>query len=704
MQRGLWGSVFVSIVLGGSFSSYASSASAIGHLDEEKLVGILPLVFAGLEHQLGAQMAAAEAALDGEASEETTNVSSEDNLEEGHRRSTFEKLATHLSTGVRFSFGNEQYQYGVDVRYSREVRYDDDADLYSRTETLILTPEVGWTGVTDWIQANVWPVVSISRSFRCVMRQTKFKTWVQAMFKHPWFYPLSRLPTTPEKALQMEPREEVTFSVGIATFWGLNFVDEIQSFPVSVTPGVLFGSDYYVTVHRNARTQGKRWILSVGGAIHREWQVRMTGDTPRIWIRKVPLLSMRWTPRLTGRRFLLRAGAFNLDDNGEATNLFDAVVHGTWQANDLKLLGGIFTFRLHKNITFPELEKIEDVSQFNRVLVAAENPKLKIPYSMSLTGFRGSSFFFKFLIVVDQHAWTLDKYDEETVVQRGGRKPNGEINLYHFYDSVTQRQHDRGVFGFSREGYELIITTVQDAETGDLYTEATYEIHDNRAQKDEMFAYQNDMRRFLTAPVLTKFPSCLEPVVDEESHVAVCEGLPDFAQVSKKPETVSLFLRMILGPKFHEAYMEQKDTPNPKIDRARLHLADVTEREVKKKSVNSSAEKVDAILESSLYKKPQRALRRLANLENDQRFESIRDLHEKIHDTIFHHSESLNDLIMRRGTQDLFAKFKFELKPRTKAELVTNPRVIYQGKTGDPRDVRVYRFLNALFETTDTIF
>ena len=577
-----------------------------------------------------------------------------------HSRSRLEKLARKLRIGTSFSVDRGSWDYGVSAGYTRKIEFEPEADSYALIEAFeVVFPGLSWKGDFLVNAQPVGPAVSWARPFRVITRrlykkyseakQEKFKTFNEALWGK--MYPLGRIRRLikgVDGALEMAPGESVTYSVGTRSFVGLRTGWDISEFSVGASLGVVFETDFYVTVERGltAAENGKDWTLSIGGKGERGIEFRVGSKTPEVVIKKFRLLS--WTSSLPyGRRFLLTAGPVDLRNNHFSVDLYEEIMKGIVKVPDLKLYKEHWRLHINRQIDQEALRDVMKLSEFQSVFGEVSDPQLKVEWSAALTGYQAREHGFRFWILVYEMDFDLDTYLEESLVQDYANGPE------RFFDYVTHRERDKGFLVFSREGYDLEIITVQDAVTGEMFTEATYEHRDAWQRKREGINYRSRAQRFLTEPVLDRFDTEPPGNYDPERNVLWKEGKPDLSIPPPYWQVYSMYLRFIFGPRFHDDAWKTVLAPN----------------------------------------------------DEEKREEFMAAWHKKIVKTLFREKRhDMEDMIREKGLEDAYAYFRFDIEPWRKKIRKEIPGVIYKGETGSPNDVSVYPRLRKLYEKTGTVF
>ena len=581
---------------------------------------------------------------DDEASVEAQDQTS---ARKARRRFGLDRLVRRFSTSVNLRLTEEPYRLAIRIRYSRGVEFDFESDSYAMIEGFEISPGSELRRYERIGTVEIGPYFDLNRPMRIVVRRVGFPTWYSAFFARP--YRLSRLPTTRERALLMEPGSSVTLFVGVAVFLGPRAYHRFGEAPSTATAGLVLPTDYATTVERLLRPEdGAEWVLSVSGSVRRLWEFTGRLRTPKIWVKRLRLFDARWHPGIRGVRFSYSSLPLDLRRAEEYTATYRSVMSGLTRIPDVKLFGQTFRVFLRRDIDVETLDEIQNLAEFRRVLEARSPQAVSIPWTRALTGLRGREADLRFWIFLYRTSWSFDHFDEETVVDLHDRFPQK------LFDYVTRRERTRGWLFFPREGYELEMTTVQDFVTGEPYTEAILEIHDRDTRRGEHLRYRQIARRFLSDTLLARFPLEPQPRGELENGALAIDGRPDLDHVPPYRENASFVLRLILGPTLHPA-VEWPTAP-----------ADARVRRVRSRQARS--------------------------------------LHEVIHDTIFHGREGVDDLLRTAGAGDVYASFRIELQPTRKALRAQHVRRIYRGSTGQPSDVRGYTRLRRLLETAGSLF
>lgn len=190
--------------------------------------------------------------------------------------------------------------------------------------------------------------------------------------------------------------------------------------------------------------------------------------------------------------------------------------------------------------------------------------------------------------------------------------------------------------------------TVQDAHSEDLITEISLEVEDARAHGGESRAYREQILSFMTKTLAETFPQRAETGSTAGPQVIHGE-LPDLAHAPKEDERVSIYLRLILGPRFHERLLHG------------------------------------------------------ANDEKDERHR-ITEWQKRVSKTIRRRGDAIEELVQACGVDDLYVSFRIALTPYARRKETPRPTTLFTGSFGDPQKIPSYRRLRDAFDAAGTTF
>jgi len=189
---------------------------------------------------------------------------------------------------------------------------------------------------------------------------------------------------------------------------------------------------------------------------------------------------------------------------------------------------------------------------------------------------------------------------------------------------------------------------VRDERGDELITEVSLEVEDARAHRNESRAYREQVRSFITPPVAEKFP-LFEDTLTPVGPRVIRDQLPDLASVPAQDERVSIYLRIILGPRFHERLLLGAKDAKDKKDR-------------------------------------------------------ITEFQKRIGKTIRGRGDALEELVRTCGEEDLFVSYRIAITPFARRKESPRPTTIFTGQFGDPERISSYRRLRDAFDAAGTIF
>jgi hypothetical protein len=535
-----------------------------------------------------------------------------------------------MAVSARWEVEQDSWRAGIRLRYSRSVEFDPETASFALIEAVEFAPGARYR------------IVAAARPMKVVVRRTGLPSWEDALFTPPSRWLFFDRPNRIEEAQQIEPSTEILLSNEARFLVGVDLSEDAGTFPVRAHAGAFVSGEYFVRVKRLSaglvEPPGNReWLLSAGGLITRGLEASMDVRTPEIaWGKRLRVFDTRWRFP-TGARFVLRAGPLDLRADPGVEPFFRAVVGGAavFRFNDFRLLShGVALAVAHPEIGPELLKRLEELSNFQSVLAVARADPSAIPCFESVSRFepRGhGEFGLGLWALVYGLTFASDWYAGESLVLR----PDGSTVTIHDYP--LQRRWDRGWVFFPRETRDLQIVTVRDARSQDLYTEVSLEIEDSHARPGEDLAYRAQVQRALTRTVLRQFPERVEH--DAPSGPAVVRNeLPELSTAAGEHRKVSIYLRLILGPRFHE----------PAIAAAR----DEKERE-----------------------------------------QRITAWQKGISRSIRRGGEVLEDLVRSLGTEDLYASYRIAFTPYARRKESPRPTTEYLGSLGDPERIPSYRRL-----------
>ena len=557
-------------------------------------------------------------------------------------RLRFRKLLDRMAVSTGWQVEQDSWRAGIRLRYSRAVEFDAETNSYALMEASEIAPSVGFR------------IVTVGRPMKVIVRRTGYETWDKALFTPPSRWLFADRPNQIQEAQQLAPGTEITMSNEAKFFIGPNVSVNAGSFPLRAYAGAFVSGEYFVRLKRLARDAveapgNQEWFLSVGGLIPHGFESGLTVRTPEIALgKRLRVLHARW--RLpTGARFLLRAGPVDLGEDSEMQTFFRAIVGGAaiFRLSDLRLLGPNIKVAVSRpEIGLDLLQHLEKLSHFRRVLEVVRKDEDAIPYSESISRYspRGHGEFGTGLwALVYGFEYDSDWYAEESLGVRPDMPP------HRIYAFPHQRRWDRGWLFFPRETHDLQMVTVQDAQDGSLFTEVSLEIEDAHAHEKEGKAYRAQIMSFLTQKVMEKFPMWID-VPPPDGPKAIRDQLPDLLHSPGEDEKVSIYLRLILGPRFHE----------------QLRLAEAKDEK--------------------------------------ERRDMITEWQKEVSKTIRRGGNSLEKLVSTYGTEDLYVGFRIALTPYARRKESPRPTTVFTGTFGDPDKITSYRRLRDTFDDVGTIF
>jgi len=190
--------------------------------------------------------------------------------------------------------------------------------------------------------------------------------------------------------------------------------------------------------------------------------------------------------------------------------------------------------------------------------------------------------------------------------------------------------------------------TVRDGEGEDLITEVSLEVQDARAHRRESRVYRGQIRSFITPAVVERFPRFEETYTPIGPRV-IRDELPDLDSAPAQDERVSIYLRIILGPRFHEQLLVGAKDAKEQQDR-------------------------------------------------------ITEFQKRIGNAIRRRGGALEELVRTYGDEDLFMSFRIAITPYARRKESPRPTTTFTGQFGDPERVSSYRRLRDAFDAAGTIF
>lgn len=545
-----------------------------------------------------------------------------------------------MSVSASWKVEQDSWRVGIRLRYARSVEFDPATQSYALIEAREITPTARFR------------IVAIGRSTRVVVRRTGYGMWEKALITPPSRWLFVDRPNRIEEAQRLAPGTAITLSNETKFFVGADRSTDVGALPLGIRAGPFASGEYFVRLERLAKsveTSGHReWIVSVGGLIPRGFESAMTLRTPDLLLgESARLVEAHWrSPR--GVRFLLRAGPLDLAGNPKAADFLRAAMTGAalFRFSDARLLGANLAGTGPRSELGPDLlKRMEHFPNFKRVLAAASEDPGDIPYSESISRFTprahgeaGVGFWVLFYGL----DFTSDWYAEESLLAPAGR-PSSRI-----FSHPRHRRWDRGWLFFPRETQDLQMITVQDGQGEDLFTEVSLEIEDAHAHRRESRTYRAQILSFITRALAEKFPQRTEAGSPNGPRTIRGE-LPDLVRAPKEDERISIYLRIILGPRFHE----------------RLLIG--------------------------------------AKDGKDQR-DRITEWQRRISRTIRRRDDAIEELVRTYGVEDLFVSFRIALTPYARRKESPRPTTLYTGFFGDPHRIPSYRRLRDTFDAAGTIF
>ncbi len=558
----------------------------------------------------------------------------------GTARLRLRGVLDRMAVSAGWQVEQDSWAAGIRLRYSRAVEFDPATHSFALVEASEITP------------AARFKIFAIGRSTRAVVRRTGYGTWEQALFAKPSRWLFADRPNRADEAQQLAPGTAVTLSNETKFFIGADVSTDVGAFPLRVRVGPFASGEYFVRLERLAKsveTSGDReWVVSVGGLIPRGFEASMNLRTPDLLRgKRLRLVEAHWrSPR--GLRFLLRAGPLDLNGNPESADFLRTAMAGVapFRFSDARLLGANLEGTGRRSEIGPDLlSRMERFPNFERLLAAANQDTGGIPYSESISRFtprahgESGAGFWALVYGLD---FTSDWGSEESLLAPAGRASS------RIFSFPLHRRWDRGWLFFPRETHDLQMITVQDGQGDDLFTEASLEIEDAHAHREESREYREQILSFITKALVDNFPQRAE-MGSPNGPQAVRGELPDLARAPEKGERVSIYLRIILGPRFHDRLL-------------------------------------------------------LGAKDDKDRRDRITDWQKRIVRTIRRRGEFIEELVRTYGTEDLFVGFRIALTPYERRKETPRPTTVFTGAFGDPQQIPSYRRLRDAFDEAGTIF
>ena len=566
----------------------------------------------------------------------------------GRRR--LERLVRGYSLSQSIFFKEEPYSLSVRLRYSRSVEFDFHFESYTLIEGFEIIPQYEARDQKIVRNHTIGPYLVINRPSRVIVRRTGYPTWKKAFFAR--VYHLTKLPVTPERALQMTPGESVTMNVGLGLFVGPRAFNFTGDAPSSVGIGLALPSEYYVRVERllDPAVPGEEWILSVGGTVRRYVEFAAGLRSPKVLVKRFRLLNLNFKGFSRGLQFSFFSPALDLRRTPSIEPIYESVIKGTTRFPEVKLWGQTYRLFLRPDVTMEMMSKMQELAEFRHLLEPVESAAGSIVWTRALTGVRGHESDVRFWILLYKTTWNFDQYDGTTLLDTRTSPP---VKSFQY---LTRRTRNRSWIFFPREGYDLEVVTLQDFETGRLVTEATLQIEDRHQAIREGRGYRRTAKWFLGGAMMERFP--LEPPArTSPSRPGVIEydGLPDLNIVPTHKEKVSYALRVVLGSRFHGGAMGEGEAWDP----------------------------------------------------SDRKHRTVhgRSIHKKVHEAVFDVRPGMDDLYGKYGTDDAYASFFIQMQTIPRRGEAPTPARVYRGSTGSPaRDVEGYAHLRRAFDAATALF
>jgi len=589
------------------------------------------LARAGLDEQAAADAQAQKTARPTAASEAAEGE------EAGAQRIRLRSVLDHLSVSATWQVEQEHWRAGIRLRYARSVEFDPETETFALIESTELTPA-----------ARYW-ALQAARTTRTVVRRTGYDTWEHALFAVPSRWAFFDRPNVLEEALRVEPGTEITASNETTIFVGVDDSTNLGKWPLGFRAGPFRSGEFFVRLSRLPKSlvRGNReWVLSLGGQVPEGFEFATDLRTPEIlWGRHFKVFETSWRVE-SGVRFVFRAGPVDLETIPDAERFFAHAVGGAaiFRFRDLDLFGMDLRKSEPLEERFGLLERLEVRSGFRDMLASASGSPEPMPWSGSLSHFeprRAGEFHIGARAAVYGMDFTTSAQSAESL---GTRSYGAPFTILEF---PLQRRSDRGWLLFPRETHDLRMVTVMDAAGDDLFTEVSFELNDARAHPGERRKYGAQIERVLTSAVAKEFPTVAVDAL--QGATAVNNVLPDLRSFTREKQKVSIYLRLILGPTYH--------------DRLRAEAKDA----------------------------------------KDLRHRTT-EWQERIAHVIRKPGDDLERLIAAYGADDLFVSYRIAVTPRTARDEPKQPTVLYTGAYGTPGNIRSYWKLRRAFDEGGTGF
>jgi hypothetical protein len=568
-----------------------------------------------------------------EPAEEAPNASETARL---RLRSVLDRMAV----STRWQVEQDSWRAGIRLRFSRSVEFDAATHTFAVLEAIEITPAVRFK------------IVSLARGTTVLVRRTGYANWERALFARPSRWLFGDWPDHAEEAEQIAPGTAITFTNETEFFVGADLTTHVGSFPLRVHAGPFASGQSFTRLERLAggveTTGDRQWVISVGGLMPRGFETAVGMRTPDlVWGKSLRILETHWRSS-RGFRFMLRAGPLDLKGNPEAADFLRVAMAGVapFRFYDVPLLGAsLRTVGRHREIGPDLFERLGRFPNFKRLRAAADDDPVGIPFVESISRFsprKHGEMGIDLWAGIYGLNLTSNWYAEESLGAPSGRPASTILSF------PMQRRWDRGWLFFPRETQDLQMITVIDAQGEDLITEVSLEIEDARAHRSEGRVYREQIRSFITPAVVEKFPR-FEDTFTPAGPRAIRGELPDLTSAPAEVERVSIYLRIILGPRFHEQLL--------------LGAKDVKERK-----------------------------RRITAFQT------------RIGNAIRRRGDALDELVRASGEEDLFVSFRIAITPYARRKESPRPTTVFSGRLGDPERIQSYRRLRDAFDAAGTIF
>ena len=544
------------------------------------------------------------------------------------------------SVSSRWQVEQDSWRAGIRLRYSRSVEFDPATESFALDEALSITPTVRFR------------IVALGRTTKAIVRRTGYETWDDALFGAPSRWLFVDRPNRAEEAQQLAPGTVVTLSNETKLFVGPDDATDIGTFPMRFRAGTFASGESFARLERlpeGAEESGDReWIVSVGGLISRGLESSMDLKTPDLLGGKnLRLLDGRWRSP-TGVRFFLRAGPLDIPGNPAAAVFLRTAMDGgaSFRFFDLSLLGAnvkpaarpsdVGSTLLRSLERFPNVTHLLDVASMDPDgIPSTESISRFTPRASSEAGFGLWAFLYGLNL-------SSEWFAEESLVA-GSNQPASLIFSY-----PMQRRWDRGWLFFPRETQDIQMITLLDGQGENLITELSLEIEDAHAHRREGRVYRGQVLSFMTRTIAEKFPQRTETVPPDGPR-ELREELPELAAAPEDDERVSIYLRLILGPRFHERLLD-------------------------------------------------------GAMDAKSRRERITEWQKRLSRTIRKRGDVIEELVRTYGAEDLFVSFRIALTPHARRKESPRPTSLYIGSFGDPDKVPTYRQLRDAFDAAGATY